>query len=84
MTCVVYVDSKLLARHIGTYTPFEVKLPSAPQSRRELVVVTDNRYNYEQNPLHENFFDFYNYGGIIRQVWLDELPVNPISPAFCR
>lgn len=78
MTCSVYVDGVLIGRHIGTYTPFEVKLPASEQRQREIVVVTDNRYDYKKNPLHENFFDFYNYGGIIRQTWLEELPAGPV------
>jgi beta-glucuronidase len=78
MSCKVYADGILLGRHIGTYTPFELTVPASSQVLREIVVVTDNRYDYDNNPLHENFFDFYNYGGIIRQVWLEELPSNPI------
>ena len=79
MSCKVYVDGALLAIHIGTYTPFEVAVPASAGGRRELVVVTDNRYDFERCPLHEDFFDFYNYGGIIRQVWLEELPANPVA-----
>jgi len=81
MSSQVYVDGNLLGRQIGTYTPFELRVPPARSARREIVVVTDNRYDYEHNPLHENFFDFYNYGGIIRQVWLEELPANSIHRA---
>lgn len=82
MICDVFVDGKHLAHHIGTYTPFEVIIPAAKKLQREIVVVTDNRYNFEKCPLQENFFDFYNYGGIIRQVWLEELPDNPITQAY--
>lgn len=82
MTCLVYVDGRKLIEHVGTYTPFEVVLPAVDNSRREIVVVTDNRYDYERNPLHENFFDFYNYGGIIRPVTLHELPKNPLKNAY--
>ena len=78
MSCKVYADGLLLGSHIGTYTPFEFNVPSSKQVCREIIVVTDNRYDYARCPLHENYFDFYNYGGIIRQVWLEELPANPI------
>ena len=78
MIARVYVDGVLLAEHAGTYTPFEVRIPAAARARREIVVATDNRYDFVRCPLHENYHDFYNYGGLIRQVWLEELPPNAI------
>ena len=78
MIARVYVDGELLGEHAGTYTPFEVRVPAASHARREIVVAADNRYDYARCPLHENYHDFYNYGGIIRQVWLEELPANAI------
>ena len=78
MICKVYIDNEQAASHIGTYTPFEVQIPASCKVRREITILTDNRYDYEECPLHENFFDFYNYGGIIRQVYLEEVPENPI------
>jgi beta-glucuronidase len=82
MSCKVYVDGALLGSHSGTYAPFDLKVPAASRADREIVVVTDNRYDFERCPLHENYHDFYNYGGIIRQVWLEELPVNPLLRVF--
>ncbi len=78
----VYADGKHLAHHIGSYTSFEVIIPKSKNADREIVIVTDNRYDYKKCPIHENFFDFYNYGGVIRQVWLEELPERPISQAY--
>jgi beta-glucuronidase len=82
MFCKVYVDGALIGMLSGTYAPFDLKVPASPQSRREIVVVTDNRYDFERCPLHENYHDFYNYGGLIRQVWLEELPANPLNRLF--
>ncbi len=82
MTVKVYIDGVATASHIGSYTPFEVLLPAAPHSRREIVVATENRFDYKRNPLQENFFDFYNYGGIFRPVCLEELPEHPLRQAF--
>jgi beta-glucuronidase len=76
MSCKVFVDGELLVSHIGTYTQFEVIVPASLQEEREIIIIVDNRYDYDNCPLHENFFDFYNYGGIIRQLWLEELPDN--------
>jgi beta-glucuronidase len=82
MFCKVYVDGALIGMHSGTYAPFDLKVPASPHSRREIIVVTDNRYDFERCPLHENYHDFYNYGGLIRQVWLEELPANPLNRLF--
>jgi len=79
MSSRTFVDGVALGAHIGAYTPFTVVLPPAAVARREIVVATDNRYDYARCPLHENYFDFYNYGGLIRQVWLETLPPNPIE-----
>ena len=78
----IYVDGNLLGTHSGTYAPFDLNVPASPQSRREIVVVTDNRFDFERCPLHENYHDFYNYGGLIRQVWLEELPSDPLRRLF--
>jgi beta-glucuronidase len=78
MRCSVFADGALIAEHIGTYTPFEVRIPAAQHARREIAVACDNRYDYEKCPLHENYFDFYNYGGIIREVTLKELSQDAI------
>lgn len=79
MTCRVFVDGCQRAEHIGTYAPFEVRLPPAAHARREIIVLTDNRYDYARCPLHENFHDFYSYGGLVRQVWLEELPAQALQ-----
>jgi beta-glucuronidase len=84
MTCDVYVDGQHLHRNNGSYTPFEVQLTPKDQVRREIVLMTDNRYDYNRCPLHENYFDFYNYGGVIRPVWLEELPERSIKNAHVR
>ena len=82
MICNVYIDGVQIAEHIGTYTPFEVKVTASEITEREIIVVTDNRYDFDKCPLHENFFDFYHYGGIIRQVYLEELPAKCINQAY--
>lgn len=70
----VYVDGALLKEHNCGFSGFWVDLPASDSCERTIVVVTDNRYNFERTPLHEEFFDFYQWGGIIRNVTLHELP----------
>lgn len=81
LRCAVFVDGARRADQIGGYTPFDVIIPAASQATREIVIATDNRFDYELNPLHEPYFDFYQYGGLIRPIWLDELPAHSIRRA---
>jgi beta-glucuronidase len=54
---------------------------------RSVVVLVDNRINYELWPLQLDYFDWYPYGGITRDVelhhlgktWIDDLRVTTLS-----
>ena len=71
--CRVYVDGTLLLEHHPAYVRFTCPLPPAAHRQRELAVVVDNRFDPVRAPLQESFFDFYNYGGILRSVTAFEL-----------
>lgn len=71
--CRVFVDGVQLAEHLsGGYTPFWVDVPASAASRRELLVLADNRFNRTTAPVHTGG-DFYEYGGLTRSVLLHEL-----------
>ncbi len=72
--CRVFVDGQALRDHDCGYTGFWCDVPPSPNTQRELIVLVDNRFDFERVPLHEAFFDFYQWGGIIRGVWCHELP----------
>ncbi|HVU32223.1 MAG TPA: glycoside hydrolase family 2 TIM barrel-domain containing protein [Opitutaceae bacterium] len=76
----VYVDGRLLREHACGYAPFTVPVPVAEHPGREIVVLVDNRFDFERSPMHEERFDFYQYGGIIRDVALHLLPTS--APFF--
>jgi beta-glucuronidase len=77
MWCRVFVDGVALKDHACGYAPFTVEVPaSSDRVERELVVLVDNRYDFERVPMHEEYFDFYQYGGIIRPVSLCVLPAD--------
>jgi len=59
----------------GGYVGFWLDLPNAPAPsvERELVVLSDNRFNKTTAPLHTGG-DFWHYGGLMRSVLLHELP----------
>lgn len=74
MWCRIYVDGVPLREHACGYAPFAVDLAASESPRRELLVLVDNRYDFDRMPMHEEYFDFYQYGGILRSVYLRELP----------
>jgi beta-glucuronidase len=75
----VYVDGKEVGGISHGWTPFEVKVSPADYNVREIVVLVDNRLDFQRSPLHEDFFDFHQWGGITRSVWLHDLPANSIQ-----
>lgn len=77
MWSAIYVDGEELTQHHCGYAPFDVELPVSEREVRQLVVLVDNRYDFERIPMHEEYFDFYQYGGILREVKLELLPEGP-------
>jgi beta-glucuronidase len=78
MYCKVFVDGCKVGEQYAAYTPFQCDLPPVAKQVRELVVMACNRFDYERYQLHENFFDFYAYGGIFRDVELQQLPAGSL------
>lgn len=78
----VFIDDALLREHRCGYTPFTVDVPISASNRRTLTVLVDNRFDSERLPMHEEKFDFYQYGGILREVTCHILP--PQQPNLAR
>jgi len=74
----VYLDRELLRENACGYEPLRIHVPAAKHERRELLVLVDNRFDFERAPMHEKYFDFYQYGGILREVRLRLL--QPSTP----
>lgn len=74
----VILDGVVLAEHFCGYTPFNVTVPPSDNRERTLVVLAENRFDFARIPMHEHFFDFYQFGGIIRPVWLHHLPAKHV------
>jgi len=83
----VYVDQAVVVENACAYAPFDADLPVADHPVREVVVMVDNRFDFERAPLNLEYFDYYQYGGIIRnlhlkvlpeeEVWIDTVQVTP-------
>lgn len=75
----ILVDGHALQEWSAPYSGFQVMVPPAKFTRRELLVIVDNRFDAERVPLQMPFFDFYAYGGIYRSVTWHELPACRID-----
>ncbi|QMS84349.1 glycoside hydrolase family 2 protein [Candidatus Xianfuyuplasma coldseepsis] len=81
-SCDVYVNKTHVCTHQGGYTAFHVDVTAQLKSgENEIVVRVDSR---ESNniPPYGNVVDFLTYGGIYREVYLEEQPQNYIEYAL--
>jgi beta-glucuronidase len=69
----VYLNGRKLGRHVGGFTPFEFEVTGklAPK-RNSLVVKVDNTRRLDAVPTVNT--DWWNYGGLTREVTLVEAP----------
>lgn len=70
----VYLNGKKLGFHIGGFTPFNFEIPASllKEKGNFLVVKVDNKRGADEVPTLNT--DWWNYGGITRDVKLVELP----------
>lgn len=70
---IVYVNGKKAGQHTGGYTPFNFNVSSLlKKGENSVVVKVDNRRKSEGVPTDN--FDWWNYGGLTRDVMLVEVP----------
>jgi beta-glucuronidase len=71
----VWLNGQNLGGHEGGFTPFAFEVGShLKPGRNVLVVRADNRHDDETLPAFD--FDWHNYGGITRPVWLVDVPAT--------
>lgn len=75
----VYLNGKKLGVHKGGFTPFNFEIPDSilKATGNFLVVKVDNKRSANEVPTLNT--DWWNYGGITRDVKLIELPENHIT-----
>ncbi len=84
---VVWVDGAQVAEHEGGYTPFEADVTDvvAPGAESRVTVVVNNILHWQSippgyvehtpdGPRQRLLFDFFNYAGLHRPVWLYTTP----------
>lgn len=80
----IFVNGAAIADHHGGFTRFYVDFNVADPKPIELVILIDNRFDYQRSPLHQPYFDWYHYGGIARgaelhalgSAWIDALRIS--------
>jgi beta-galactosidase len=79
ISCDVFVNGQNAGSHTGGYVGFKVDI-TAPINRgatNQIAVRVDNRV--DKNIIPSQKSDFFIYGGIIRDVWLEILPLTYIK-----
>lgn len=76
----VYLNGRLLARHAGGFTPFNIDATDhLVDGSNRLVVKVDSRSGPDEVPTEYN--DWLNYGGLTREVLLIDLPETFVQQA---
>ncbi|MGI4749263.1 MAG: glycoside hydrolase family 2 protein [Janthinobacterium lividum] len=80
----VYLNGKKLGMHKGGFTPFNFEVPAGllKETNNFLVVKVDNKRFADEVPTLNT--DWWNYGGITRDVKLVEVPASFIQDYFIR
>lgn len=74
----VYVNGQLAGGHIGGYLGFEIELtPFLKKKNNQIAVRVDNGYNPDVIPSEKA--DFFIYGGLTRDVFLEMRPMSFID-----
>ena len=78
ITSEVYVNGKNVGGHIGGYIGFHIDITNQIHTGiNEVLVRVDNSYNPEVIPSQKS--DFFIFGGITRDVWLETFPKSHVS-----
>ncbi len=75
--CDVYFNNEYLGSHEGGFTPFQFEITGRLKDTNSVIVRVNNQRKPENIPAMN--FDWWNYGGITRDVSLIETPANYIE-----
>jgi beta-glucuronidase len=78
----VFLNGAFLGNHYGGSTPFFVELTGALEAANQLFLAVNNERRAERVPMRH--CDWFNYGGVFREVALFRLPLVFIQDLFVR
>jgi beta-glucuronidase len=73
----IFLNGEKLGIHEGGFTPFQFDITNALKSTNSLVLAVDNSRLSDGIPAAD--FDWWNYGGVTRPVWIVVVPETYIS-----
>jgi len=78
----VFLNGKIVGTHDGASTPFNADISDAVETENRIVVVADARRSPVRVPTDNT--DWFNYGGIYRDIYLVRVPPVYIKDWFVR
>lgn len=81
-TCYVFINKEYLGMHKGGSTPFTIDITDKILKDNRIILCVDNTRRPEQLPCENT--DWFNYGGVFRDISLMRLPKNYIKNYFVR
>lgn len=78
----VYLNEKLVTSHKGGYTPFNVDITRRLNNGENKIFVKVDSTERKDIPPHGNVVDYLTYGGIYREVYIEEKDMNFVDNAF--
>ena len=80
----VYLNGEYIGEYKGAYNPFSFDITDKIKSGKNLIAVELDSTERKEIPPFGNVVDYLIYGGIYREVWLEELNEVYIDNAFVR
>lgn len=81
--CNIYLNGKKIISHEGSFTPFQIEVTNALKDGENLLVCEVNN-NRRVDAIPAMSYDWWNYGGITRDVMLVTVPTQYIADYFVR
>lgn len=81
--CNIYLNGKKIISHEGSFTPFQIEVTNALKDGENLLVCEVNN-NRRVDAIPAMSYDWWNYGGITRDVMLVTVPTQYIADYFLR
>ena len=78
----IFLSGKFIGTHDGASTPFNVDISDTVEKDNRIIAVVDARRKSDRVPMENT--DWFNYGGIYRDVYLVRLPQVYIKDWFVR
>ncbi len=78
----VFLNKQFIGSHDGASTPFYIEVTDLLEENNRLIVNVENRRQPDRVPMHNT--DWFNYGGLYRDVELIRVPATFIKEFCCQ